>query len=352
MNIFGRRRAFQLVAGAVAYALTAPKILRGDDSAHTLKLYTWADYFDPDLIAAFEQAESCKVEIETFSSNEELFANLDAGQFKYDLLTPSSYMATLLQRMKKLQPLDLKRIPNAKHLEQDYLTTCDDERMEYSVPFEFSVSGIGFFPDRYTPKTSAWSSLQSPKVAHRYTVLDDMREVIGAALKSLGKSVNSRDSVELEAAKKVAAEWVKGSRRFDSDTYRFNLIAGEDLIAHGYSGDFIADKVRNKNLGFFIPEEGAPMACDDFCIPADCSNAELGHKFIDYFCNPKVAAENMKWSGFRAPVSGARDLLPAQLRSSEILFPSKDHLARCEVLRDLGDALKQWEEIWIALING
>ena len=350
--MLGRRGALQLLAGAAVYALTVPRIMRGEESVRRLRLYTWTDYFAPALIAAFEGAESCKVEIETFSSNEELFANLDSGQFKYDLLTPSSYMASSLHRMKKLQPLDLKRIPNAKNLEQQYLATCADERMEYSVPFEFSVSGIGFVPEHYKPESNAWTSFQSVKVARRYTLLDDMREVIGAALKSIGKSVNSREPVELEAAKKVAAEWLKGSRRFDSDTYRFNLIAGEDLIAHGYSGDFIADKVRNNKLGFFIPEEGAPMACDDFCVPADCSNAELSHKFIDYFCNPKVAAENMKWSGFRAPVTGARDLLPVQLRSNEVLFPSKEHLARCEVLRDVGDALKHLEKIWIELLNG
>ena len=78
----------------------------------TLHIYTWADYVKPELVTAFEKANSCRVVIDTFDSNEAMYAKLKAGATGYDLVFPSSYMARVMWRQGMLQRLDRTQLPN------------------------------------------------------------------------------------------------------------------------------------------------------------------------------------------------------------------------------------------------
>jgi len=56
--------------------------------AETLHLYTWADYISPEVVQKFEKQQGCKVVIDTFDSNESMFAKFKAGAAGYDLVFP------------------------------------------------------------------------------------------------------------------------------------------------------------------------------------------------------------------------------------------------------------------------
>lgn len=78
-------------------ALAALVIVFGcSDKRPTLHIYTWADYIDPDVVQAFEDSHCCKVSIDTFDSNEAMFAKLKSGAAGYDLITPTSYFIDML----------------------------------------------------------------------------------------------------------------------------------------------------------------------------------------------------------------------------------------------------------------
>ena len=62
-----------------------------------LHVYTWADYIRPDLISRFEKENGCRIVIDTFDSNEAMYAKLKAGASGYDVVTPSSYMVKIMQ---------------------------------------------------------------------------------------------------------------------------------------------------------------------------------------------------------------------------------------------------------------
>lgn len=312
----------------------------------TLRVYTWSDYLKPELLKKFGQQHGCRVIADTFASNEELFTALDAGLVPYDVITPSSYMASMLQRSGKLQALDASLIPNRRFIDAGYLSTASDPKMEHSVPFELSVSGVACVPERYRPGLRSWRAFDEPGVTGRFSLLDDMREVLGAALKVTGASVNATGEQEIQAAKEIAAGWIRRKRVLASENYKASLIAGEDLLAHAYSGDIATAMSGKDKVEFFIPNEGAPMACDDFCIPNTATAPDLAHALVNYFCEPKVAAANMEWSGYRAPIPEAVAHLPARLKNNRVMFPDAATLARCEPLRDLGDGLQAWQAAW------
>ena len=99
-----------------------------------LNIYTWADYFKPDLIRRFERENGCRVVIDTFDSNEAMYAKLKAGAAGYDLLTPSSYMVSLMNAQGMLQPLDHALLPNLVHVDPEYLRSRSTRRWTTPSP--------------------------------------------------------------------------------------------------------------------------------------------------------------------------------------------------------------------------
>lgn len=334
--------------GVVCAAEPPPPVLE----LPRLRLYTWAGYFKPELVSSFAVDQTCEVQVSTFASNEEMLVNLEAEKDRYDLITPSVYTLGTLRRSGQISALDAARLPNRKFVEKEHLTSAADPRGEWSVPFAVSVSGLGYMEGKNQPRLFSWGALDETESFRKFTLLDDMREVLGAALKSLGKSVNSKNAADIAAAKEVAGRWMKSARKLQSEGYRDNLTAGVDRLAHGYGGDFLHQSGASGVAQFFIPEEGAATTWDHFCVPAHSKNKALAHEFVNFFCLPHVAAQNMEWSGFRSAIREARGLLPAAFREHPTLYPLPELQAKCEALDDLGDALPLYERAWNSLLAG
>jgi spermidine/putrescine transport system substrate-binding protein len=121
-----------------------------------LFVYTWADYIKPELVQRFEKENNCRVTIDTFDSNEAMYSKLKAGATGYDIITPSSYMVTLLKKQGMIIDLDHAKIPNISNVDPDYLKLSFDPDMKYSVPYMFSVTGIGYLKSKVKDFKSTW----------------------------------------------------------------------------------------------------------------------------------------------------------------------------------------------------
>jgi spermidine/putrescine transport system substrate-binding protein len=176
--------------------------------------------------------------------------------------------------------------------------------------------------------------------------LDDMREVLGAALKSLGHSMNSTDPTQLAAARDVAIRWKANIAKFESEQYKTGLASGEFHLVQGYASDLIQAADENEDIRIFIPKEGASFPCDDLCIPKTAKEPDLAHAFINYLLDAEVSAQNMEEIGSRAPNSAAYPSLSEDFRGSPLLFPAAEVFAKCESIDDLGDKLPLWTAEW------
>lgn len=338
------RRHF-LATGSAAATATLLGSCRASSST-TLTVFTWADYLSPDLAKRFEENFKCRLVLDTFDSNEAMYAKLMAGAGGYDVLVPSSYMVKTLHREGMLQALDLAKIPNSTHIDRDYLKAALDPEMSYSIPYMTAPTCLAYLKSKVADPVKSWSMLDRADLKGRITLLDDMREVLGAALKSLGHSLNSTDPAELAAARDVAIRWKQNIAKFENEQYKTGIASGEFHLVHGYAGDLLQITEENDDIEIFIPQEGAPFSCDDLCVPKSASQVDLAHAFINFLSDPEVAAENMEWIGYRAPNSGAYPLLSEDFRGSEVLFPSAELFARCEPIDDLADKLQLYTAEW------
>jgi spermidine/putrescine-binding protein len=185
----------------------------------------------------------------------------------------------------------------------------------------------------------------------RATLLDDMREVLGAALRTFGASLNSTDPAELDAAANLAIRWKANIAKFENEQYKSGIASGEFFLVQGYAGDLLTVQDENGDIEIVIPQEGTAFSCDDLCIPKSAKKTALAHAFINHLCDAEIAAENMEWIGYRAPNSAAYPIVSEDFRGSPILFPPVEIFAKCESIGYLGDKLPLWTAAWEKVKN-
>lgn len=339
-----KRRHFLATSSAALAASALPSCNRGSQT--TLRVYSWADYLDPTLAAKFETENSCKLQIDTFDSNEAMYAKLTAGATGYDVLVPSSYMVKTLVRENRLLALDQAKLPNIKHIDAGYLKRALDPTMAHSVPYMMAPTCIAWLKSKVANPEPSYAMFDRADLKGRITLLDDMREVLGAALRSLGFSINSKDPLQLAQARDIAIRWKKNIAKFDNEQYKSGIASGEFHLVQGYAGDLLQVADENADIVVQIPKEGTASSCDDLCIPKDAKSVDLAHRFINFVTAPENAAKNMEFIAYRAPNSSAYKLLSEDFRGNEALFPSDEIFAKWEPIDDLGDALAIWSKIW------
>jgi spermidine/putrescine transport system substrate-binding protein len=332
-----------LLACALATAFGAAACQKPVPALH---VYTWADYVKPELVQRFEAQQRCRVVIDTFDSNESMFAKMKAGATGYDVVTPSSYMVSVLNAQGLLQPLDAALIPNRKNVDPDYLKIALDPKMDHSVPYMLTNSGLAYLKSKVKDPVPSWAMLDRTDLKGRMTMLNDMRETIGAALKSLGYSLNTTDDGQLAEARDVVVRWKRNLAKFENEQYKTGIASGEFLLVHGYSGDVLQVQKENPDVAFVVPREGTSVSCDDLAIPKSAKEVALAHALINFLQDPDVAAENSNFISYLCPNRPAYAKLEAEIRDNPAVVMDAVVRAKSEVIRDLGADNAKYVKVW------
>ena len=314
-----------------------------------LHVYTWSDYIAAEVIARFEKENNCTVVIDTFDSNEAMFAKLKAGSTGYDIITPTSYQIPVMKKNGMIQKLDHAKLPNVrKNFDKSYSSGIFDPSFAYSVPYAVTYTGFAYRKDKVgNAPVDSWKVYETAALKGRMSLLSDMRETIGGALKCLGYSLNSTKKEEIDAAVKKVIEWKRNIAKFDNEQYKTAVASGEWFVGHGYSSDTIQIMLDDENVGFSLPKEGFVIAFDEMVIASDSKQVELAHKFINFCYDPDVAAANMSEVCSPMPVAAAFPKLDEKLRKLVVL--DAETLKRGEVIRDFDDKpeiRKMYIEAW------
>lgn len=313
-----------------------------------LHVYSWSDFFSDDVVAAFEDKFDCHVSFDFFNSNEEMLEELEASgsDLDIDIVTPSAYMAWIMREAGMLEPIDHAQIPNLANLDLSFLALSGDEKMEFSVPYVRSITGVGYNRNELSLDEPSWAIFSDDRLRGRTTLLSDMRETIGAALKFLGYSLNTTDPQEIANAGEVLREWKNNINRFEVDESNLGLGSNELVAAHAYNGDIAILMEINPDVGFFVPQEGTAINSDGFVILAGSQKKELAHAFINHFLDVDNAAGNMEMMHYYMPVPKALALLPSTVTDNPTFSASAQTLALCEPILNVGPALELYEQLW------
>ncbi len=317
------------------------------EEQHVVNLTTWSNYIEPELLARFEKETGIKVNVSNYASNEELLAKLQAGASGYDVAMPSDYMVYVMAQLKLIRELDMAELTNARNLDPKLLKRPYDPQNKVSLPYDWGTTGIAVNRKYYKGEIKGWKDVfDQPALAGKFSLLDDVRETIGAALKYLGKSLNTKDPADLEAAKQLLLRVRKNVKSFTSEP-QVALMNGEFEVSHTYSSDALRGRKKtNGDLDYVLPAEGCTMWIDNFVIPAGAVHVKEAHQLINFLLSPE-ANVSMVTNVFVAPSNlGAMKLLSKELQNDNRVFPTPIQLQKCEMIEDLGESLSLWDRTW------
>ncbi|MEK6662498.1 MAG: spermidine/putrescine ABC transporter substrate-binding protein [Pseudomonadota bacterium] len=320
----------------------------GAQAADTLHIYNWNNYIGPQTLERFKAKCACRVSYDTYGSNDELLAKLAAGAKGYDLLVPTGNAVESLIKQNALQPIDKHKLPHLSNLAPLYLNAAFDQGNIYSIPYAYTITLLGYNEARMRAlgiPTDSWAAIFEPKylarIKGRVTVLDDQRELIAAALKYLGYSINDADEAHWRQAAQVIMRAKPYWAAFNNTSYIRLLSTGDIWLVHGYSNDMFqaADAARQAKRGihiaYSVPREGAVLALDSMVIPRDAPRPDLAHRFIDFMLEGRNSAELTNLTGSGNPNQAALPFVEPAIAANRGIFPDKAVAARLEQLRDL-----------------
>ena len=344
----------------LVFVALAAALMAGCKAKRELHVYTWADYISPEVVEAFERAHDCKVVIDTFDTNEAMYAKLKAGASGYDILFPSSYLVKLLARENLIVPLDHSKCPSLKkNFYRPYAKLLpEDPDLVYAAPYSSSPTILFYDPAKIPAgvEMDTWQALANPAFQGKITLLDDMREVIGAGLMSLGYSINSVNPAEIDAAVAQVLKWKANVRKFDSESYKTEVANGSSWIGQGFGqvarqvilGESDDGSDARADLAYAYPREGFTESCEEMVISSHAKNPDLAYALIEFlYANPEMGVKNMSYVLGMLPSQPAIDALPAEIRAAVVASP--EIMAKGQVilgLESIPGAMEMYAKAW------
>jgi len=345
----GRLSRWHKATAAAAFVLLAVFAMGGHGGAtdeDQLNVFIWSNYLPETVIKSFEEKFHAKVNVELYDSNEALLAKLQSGGAAYDVIVPSDYMVKVLAEQGLLKQLDRDGISNFSNIDTKLIGLPFDPQNQYSIPYLWGTTGIGYRKDKVMEPVESWSVLWDPKYKDHLAMLDDAREVLGAALKYEGKSLNSTDPDDLREAARLLIQQKPLIKAYDSGGFDQMLLSGDAWIVQGYNGQIAKAMTENPNIGYTIPKEGCTVSVDNMCIPKLAPHPDVAAEFINFVLDAKVAADIGNSTGYSSPNLAARAFIRPDLLSNPAVYPPPELLGRCEFITDLGPAVAMYDRYW------
>lgn len=340
-NILRRALRATVLAGSVL-AVSAAGSLAAD-----LNIYNWGEYINPAVLKRFEDETGIKVNLSTYASNEEMLAKIQGGATGYDIVFPSVHMQEIMSKLDLLEKTDINQYEGFANIDPAFLRAKSDPNGEYCLPYAWGSVGIMYNRKVLGKDITGWHDLIETVKAKglKFTLLDDVREVMGVGLMLNGHSVNSTDPAELQQAADTIIAMKPYVAAFTYES-RPMVGSGDVAAAHYFIGSMIDVFGNPKDLGYVIPEEGATMYQENICVLKTAPNKENALKFMQFYTQPEIPALNMAQQTNGTANLKARALTPDNIKNSEEINPPPETMKRLQIFEDIGKDIRQYDRLW------
>ena len=354
----------RIAAGAVACVLLVTLIVTGRSvkSDRVVNVCSWGEYIDESLITRFEEETGIRVNYQTAESNEALYSLIKMGGADFDVIVPSDYMIARLIEEDMLAELDYDNIPNFDLIDDTYKHLSYDPENKYTVPYTWGALGIIYNTAMVSEPITSWSAMFDPQYAGQVLMINNSRDAIGAALLSLGYSLNTTDESQLEEAFNLIKQAKDNGvyQAFVMDEVFGKMEGGNAAIAMYYAGDYLTMLENNEDLAFVIPEEGSNWFVDAMCVLKSSQHKDEAEEWINLIASTDANLANIDYIWYASPNAEALEEYPAYYQEVndeeldpelyEIMAPSEETLARCELYKNLPKAtLRLYDSLWTRL---
>ena len=373
-----------------------------NDRAHVLKVYSWEDYIDPEVLNGFhdwykaQTGEEIYVIYDRFDKNESMLTEIQVGHEDYDVICPSEYIiermlkdSLLLKIEKDLIPVDSQYfnmvspfvVDKFQQMAPDSLTNVSD----YTVGYMWGTTGFIYNTDiiKDPVKLRSWGALTDPEFKGRILMKDAVRDVYSIAVlyayrDSIEAGVVTREELvrdmtpeRIAAVEKVLTDAKDNIAGWEVDFGKEEMTKGKTWINLSWSGDAMyaidqADSV-GVHLDYIVPDEGSNVWFDGWCIPKYAKNTKAATYWINYMCKPENAIKNMDYTGYVSVIRSKEVLEWANnpeeneealdlsyffypedtaVYANPIMYPDRSTIERCALMHDAGDMNEELMKMW------
>jgi spermidine/putrescine transport system substrate-binding protein len=346
-----------------------------DHSAKEKKLAfsNWTEYMDVDdsgrrhpTLAAFTRRTGIEVEYtEDINDNNEFFGKikpqLAAGQDTgRDLIVLTDWLAARLIRLGWVQKLDPANLPHAfANLSPQFREPDWDPGRAYSYPWQGISTVIAYNRKALdgVEVTSVSDLLDNARLKGRVGLLTEMRDTVGMTLLDMDKDPGRFTDDDYDAAiARLQRAVDKGQiRRFTGNDYTSDLSKGDFAACLAWAGDVVQLKADNPDVDFLVPDSGYITSSDNLLVPNKARHKTNAERLIDYYYEPRAAAELAAYINYVCPVDGVREELAKidpDAADNPLILPDQAMQAKSRAFRSLSPTEETAYETKFAKLTG
>jgi spermidine/putrescine-binding protein len=272
----------------------------------------------------------------------------------YDVISPSSDVATSITTAGLAAPLDLAKIPSYSQLspQMTALPLVRANSQVYGVPFMWGPDPLIYDTTVFSTPPESWKVLWDAKYKGKISVWDDLSTVYMAA-QVLGYDKPNPDQLynlsdeQLDAVKKKLLELKPNVRKMWSTGGELtNLFQNHEVVA-AMGWPLMTNQLRKSNYpaGETIPQENTTGWIDHLMITSASENKELAQKFLEFMIQAQTQKKVADVTGYTPANPQAAQLMSDDQKKSLHLDDVDNYQKRLYFWQNVPRRAK-YNEIW------
>ncbi len=320
------------------------------NNEEVVNILNWSSYIPNEVIKDFEESTGIKVNYNTYSSNEECLAKLQAAKSgTYDLIFPSDYLVELLIEKEMIQKLDKTKLNNISNLNTNYLDLEYDPSNVYTLPFLAASVVIVYDEEFVNKEITSYNDLLSSEYFDNIVLLDDQRIIIGMALLALGYDMNDTNDSHIEEAINWLLALKPNIKAFDSDSPKTFMITKETKIGVMWNAEAALAMNEVPSLKVAYPSEGFNISIDNFAIPSNAKNLDNAYKFIDYILRQDVMQKIIEEYPYKNLNIKTQELLSDTYINNIAANIPDNYFNRGLFVKNIDEAILKYDKAWVSI---
>jgi spermidine/putrescine transport system substrate-binding protein len=373
------------VSRAVAQPKPTPAVGSADYWARQRKhgqvnFANWPFYIDTDRATLHEFTASTGITVsytEVIQEDESWFAKISpilrkGESIGYDVMViTDGFQFSQMVALNELTPLDQRLMPNFyAHAGAAFKKRSFDPGNTYSMPWASGSTGIAWNPKFIKTPVTSMNDLWNPAYKGRVGMMSDVQDLGNFGMIKLGIDPETSGPKDwLAAAKVLTTQRDEGLvRGYYQQSYLDALASGDTWISMAWSGDIFQQNLSSgTDLEFVVPKEGGTIWTDNMVIPRQAQNPVDAMMLMDWYYQPKIAAQLTEGINYITPVPAAQAIIAAdaakahgaqrqllhEVATSNLVFLSPAEFARLHNYADVsGKRQQQYISIFEPVING
>lgn len=315
-----------------------------------VNFFNFTNYVNPDALTKFTEETGIRVNVDTFSSAEEMVAKVKTGSTTYDVVAASDYITEDLIESGQLLQIDATTWPNGGNIESSAVDAYYDEGRKFTTPYAEIYNAIGVDSALVSEPVASWAEyFAAPADARgKIGMHDSQTFVIDAALLAAGAEPCTEDGAAYQEAFDILEAFKPNLKIISSDGTIDRLAGGETALSTMWNGSFTRAQAQNADLTYVFPEEGFLSSGDNLAVLSNAQNPDNAKIFMNWLLDPENAALNANWIKYYVPVTGLEaELEKLDSEGAPVIVPSSEEQKRMITQVPCSAEVKeQYDKLW------